>query len=169
MESGCEITNAQTFEPTKHMQNPSPNAIPTLSSYIMISATTSIEFQFLMQIFLLMQINGTVGYNMLKSMLQYTEEEIQTGMSANFESAFHTCQLAYPLLKASGNGSIVNVSSLSGTVACWPGALYGGMQGMVEVVIITCSHVFVPSCMYLLTPGDKWVFHEFLDRMDDGG
>jgi hypothetical protein len=96
-----------------------------------------------------MQINGTVGYNMLKSMLEYTEEEIQTGMSANFESAFHTCQLAYPLLKASGNGSIVNVSSLSGTVACWPGVLYGGMQGMVEVIIITCSHVFVPSCMYL--------------------
>jgi hypothetical protein len=134
----------------------------------MISATTSIEFQFLMQFFLLMQINGTVGYNMLKSMLEYTEEEIQTGMSANFESAFHTCQLAYPLLKASGNGSIVNVSSLSGTVACWPGALYGGMQGMVEVIIITCSHVFVPSCMYLLTPRDKWVFNEFLDRMDDG-
>lgn len=99
--------------------------------------------------FLPMQINGTVGYNMLKSMIEYTEEEIQTGMSANFESAFHTCQLACPLLKASGNGSIVNVSSLSGTVACWPGALYGGMQGMVEVIIITCSDVFVPSCMYL--------------------
>ncbi len=96
-----------------------------------------------------MQINGTVGYNMLKSMIEYTEEEIQTGMSANFESAFHTCQLACPLLKASGNGSIVNVSSLSGTVACWPGALYGGMQGMVEVIIIACSDVFVPSCMYL--------------------
>jgi hypothetical protein len=41
------------------------------------------------------------------------------------------------------------VSSLLGTVACWPGALYGGMQGMVEVIIITCSDVFVPSCMYL--------------------
>jgi NAD(P)-dependent dehydrogenase (short-subunit alcohol dehydrogenase family) len=95
----------------------------------MISATTSIEFQILMQIILLMQINGTVGYNMLQSMLEYTEVEIQTGMSANFESAFHTWQLAYPLLKASGNGSILNVSLLLGTVACWPGALYGGMQG----------------------------------------
>jgi len=112
------------LKPTKHMQNPSPNAIRTLSSFIMISATTSIQFQFLMQFFIwLMQINGTVDYNMLKSMLEYTEEQIETGMSANFESAFHTCQLAYPLLKASGNGSIVDVSSLSGTVACWPGAL----------------------------------------------
>jgi hypothetical protein len=97
----------------------------------------------------------------------YTEEEIQTGMSANFESTFHTCHLAYPLLKASGNGSIVNVSLLLGTVACWPGALYGGMQGMVEVIIITCSDVFVPSC-YIFTPGDKWGFNEFLDRMEDG-
>jgi NADP-dependent 3-hydroxy acid dehydrogenase YdfG len=119
-----------------------------------------------MQIFLLMQINGTVGYNMLKSMLEYTQEEIQTGMSANFESAFHTCQLAYPLLKASGNGSIVNVSSLSGTVACWPGALYGGMQGMVEVIIITCSHFLF--LLYAFPPGDKWVFNEFLYRMEDG-
>ncbi len=34
-----------------------------------------------------MQINGTVSYNFLKSMLEYTAEEIQAGMSANFESA----------------------------------------------------------------------------------
>jgi hypothetical protein len=80
----------------------------------------------------------------------YTEEEIQTGMSANFESTFHTCHLAYPLLKASGNGSIVNVSLLLGTVACWPGALYGGMQGMVEVIIITCSDVFVLPLVCIL-------------------
>jgi hypothetical protein len=59
------------------------------------------------------------------------------------------------------------VSLLLGTVACWPGALYGGMQGMVEVIIITCSDVFVPSC-YIFTPGDKWGFNEFLDRMEDG-
>jgi hypothetical protein len=53
MESGCEMTNAQTFETNKaYMQNPSQHAIRTLSSKIMISATTSIKFLFLMQIFL---------------------------------------------------------------------------------------------------------------------
>ncbi|KAK7834174.1 tropinone reductase like protein [Quercus suber] len=35
-------------------------------------------------------------------------------MSTNFESAYHSSQLAYPLLKASGAGSIVFVSSVAG-------------------------------------------------------
>jgi NAD(P)-dependent dehydrogenase (short-subunit alcohol dehydrogenase family) len=100
--------------------------------------------------FLVMQINGMVSYNFFKSMLEYTAEEIQTGMSANFESAY---ELAYPLLKASGNGSIVNVSSVAGTVACWPGVMYGGMQGMVELLIIIISmfrffKIFPFVCIY---------------------
>jgi hypothetical protein len=55
-------------------------------------------------------------------------------------------------LKASGNGSIVNVSSVAGTVACWPGVMYGGMQGMVELLIIISMFRFfkiVPFvCIY---------------------
>jgi hypothetical protein len=41
--------------------------------------------------FLAMQINGTVSYNFLKSMIKYTAEEIQKKYrqeSANFESAY---------------------------------------------------------------------------------
>ncbi|KAM3739854.1 hypothetical protein ACB098_08G054100 [Castanea mollissima] len=38
-------------------------------------------------------------------------------MSTNLESAYHNCQLAYPLLKASEAGSIVFISSVAGVVA----------------------------------------------------
>ncbi|KAA0044114.1 tropinone reductase-like protein [Cucumis melo var. makuwa] len=53
----------------------------------------------------------------LKSTVEVTEEEISSVMSTNFEASLHFSQLAYPLLKASGNGSIVFISSVSGLMA----------------------------------------------------
>ncbi|KAJ9698509.1 hypothetical protein PVL29_007539 [Vitis rotundifolia] len=38
-------------------------------------------------------------------------------MAINFESVYHLSQIAHPLLKASGAGSIVFISSVSGIVA----------------------------------------------------
>lgn len=38
-------------------------------------------------------------------------------MSNNVESPYHLCQLAHPLLKASGNGSIVFIASIAGIKA----------------------------------------------------
>lgn len=35
-------------------------------------------------------------------------------MSTNLESAFHLCQLCYPLLKASGDGCVLFDSSVAG-------------------------------------------------------
>ncbi|KAE8662751.1 Tropinone reductase-like protein [Hibiscus syriacus] len=38
-------------------------------------------------------------------------------MSTNVEAPYHLCQLAHPFLKASGNGSIVFISSVAGSMA----------------------------------------------------
>ena len=46
--------------------------------------------------------------------MDFTAAEFSTLMATNFESVFHISQLAYPLLKASGVGSIVFTSSVSG-------------------------------------------------------
>ncbi|XP_020275548.1 tropinone reductase homolog At5g06060-like [Asparagus officinalis] len=43
----------------------------------------------------------------------YTIEDYSALVSANFESGFSISQLAHPLLKASGAGSIVQMSSVS--------------------------------------------------------
>ncbi|KAJ9698514.1 hypothetical protein PVL29_007541 [Vitis rotundifolia] len=52
-----------------------------------------------------------------KPTVEVTAEEFSTIMAINFESVYHLSQLAHPLLKASGAGSIVFVSSVAGVVA----------------------------------------------------
>ncbi|KAJ1695010.1 hypothetical protein LUZ63_011708 [Rhynchospora breviuscula] len=46
---------------------------------------------------------------------QITSEEYSSLMATNFESSFHLSQLAHPLLKASGRGNVVFISSIAGT------------------------------------------------------
>lgn len=53
----------------------------------------------------------------LKEATEHTFEDYSTIMSTNIESPYHLCQLAHPLLKASGVGSIVFISSVAGVIA----------------------------------------------------
>ncbi|OWM68783.1 hypothetical protein CDL15_Pgr024970 [Punica granatum] len=46
-------------------------------------------------------------------------------MSTNVESGYHLSQLAYPLLKASGAGNIVFLSSVCGVTSVGTGSVYG--------------------------------------------
>ncbi|KAB1225863.1 hypothetical protein CJ030_MR1G027866 [Morella rubra] len=72
---------------------------------------------------------NNAGTNKPKTTIDYTAEDFSFLMSTNLESAFHLCQLAYPLLKASGAGSIVFVSSISGQVATPASSIYGATKG----------------------------------------
>lgn len=67
---------------------------------------------------------NNVGTNVRKPTVDYTAEEYSRLMSTNLDSSFHLCQLAYPLLKSSGNGSIVFISSVAGVVSIGSGAIY---------------------------------------------
>jgi Tropinone reductase 1 len=58
-----------------------------------------------------------VGTNIPKMTVDYTAEDFSFLMSTNLESAYHMSQLAYPLLRASGAGSIVFISSVASVVA----------------------------------------------------
>lgn len=60
---------------------------------------------------------------------EYTAEDIAFLMGTNFESAYGICQLAHPLLRASGAGSIVFVSSVAGVLAVNVGSLYCSAKG----------------------------------------
>ncbi|XVF46578.1 hypothetical protein PTKIN_Ptkin03bG0038500 [Pterospermum kingtungense] len=72
---------------------------------------------------------NNVGTNIWKETMDHTTEELSTLMATNFDSAFHFSQLAYPLLKASGAGSIVFVSSLAGVLSLNIGSIYGATKG----------------------------------------
>lgn len=61
-------------------------------------------------------------------------------MSTNLDSAYHLCQLAHPLLKASGVGSIVFITSVAGVVALNTGSVYAATKGN---ALLTMS--FFPS------------------------
>ncbi|KAF3654976.1 Tropinone reductase -like protein [Capsicum annuum] len=75
---------------------------------------------------------NNVGTNIRKAMVDFTAEEFSTLMATNFESGFHLCQLAYPLLKASGAGSVVFTSSVSGFVSLKSMSVHGATKGAIN-------------------------------------
>jgi len=50
-------------------------------------------------------------------------------MATNFESAYHLSQISHPLLKASGAGSIVFISSVADLVHLGTGSICGASKG----------------------------------------
>jgi len=64
-----------------------------------------------------------------KQATDYTAEDYSSVMATNFESAFHLCQLSHPLVKATGAGSFINISSISGTIAAGTTLLYAATKG----------------------------------------
>jgi len=75
---------------------------------------------------------NNVGTNIRKPTIEYSAEELSKIMVTNFESAYHLCQLGHKLLKASGAGSIVFISSVAGLVDIGSGSLYGASKGAIN-------------------------------------
>ncbi|XP_050237741.1 tropinone reductase homolog At2g29170-like isoform X2 [Mercurialis annua] len=71
---------------------------------------------------------NNVGTNIGKPTVNYTADDFSYVMNTNFDSAYHLCQLAHPLLKSSGAGSIVFMSSISGVVSVNVGTVYGATK-----------------------------------------
>ncbi|URE03975.1 Tropinone reductase [Musa troglodytarum] len=66
-----------------------------------------------------LNVTGSVnnaGIAIWKAATDHTLEDYRHVMSTNLDSAFHLSQLAHPLLKASGSGSIVFISSVAAIV-----------------------------------------------------
>ncbi|PON78313.1 Short-chain dehydrogenase/reductase [Parasponia andersonii] len=66
---------------------------------------------------------NNVGTNIWKPTLESTAVDFSFLIKINLESAHHMCQLAHPLLKASG-GSIVFISSIAGLISLNTGSIY---------------------------------------------
>ncbi|GAY38017.1 hypothetical protein CUMW_033450 [Citrus unshiu] len=71
---------------------------------------------------------NNVEASVAKPTLEYNAEDFSLVMTTNFESAFHLCQLAHPLLKASGAASIILVSSGLGLVLANVGTVYSATK-----------------------------------------
>jgi len=67
---------------------------------------------------------NNVGTNIRKKAVDYTGEEYDQILSTNLHSAFDICQRAYPFLKQSKQGAVVNVLSVAGLTHLRTGAPY---------------------------------------------
>ena len=77
---------------------------------------------------------NNAGTNIRKNAETYSSQEYEEIMQTNLSSAFKMCQLAYPLLKKSPQGNIVNIASISGIVDDASGAPYGmSKAGMIQL------------------------------------
>ncbi|KAG5616164.1 hypothetical protein H5410_015988 [Solanum commersonii] len=72
---------------------------------------------------------NNAGTNIRKPTIDYTAEEYAHLFGTNFESGYHICQLAHPLLKASEVGSIVFISSAAGLVHLSTSSIYAATKG----------------------------------------
>ncbi|KAF3788199.1 Tropinone reductase-like protein [Nymphaea thermarum] len=77
---------------------------------------------------------SNVGTNIRKPTTEYTADDFSFLISTNFESAYHLCQLSHSLLKASGMGSIVFVSSVAGIVALRTGTLQAASKAALNQI-----------------------------------
>lgn len=75
---------------------------------------------------------NNVGTNFRKPTIEYSAEEYSTLMTVNLDSSFHLCQLAYPVLKASGKGSIVFISSVAGVTSLGTGSVYAASKAAIN-------------------------------------
>lgn len=72
---------------------------------------------------------NNVGAIRSKPTVDHTAEDFSFHISTNLESAFHLSQLSHPLLKTSGYGSIVFMSSVAGVVSLSIGSIYCATKG----------------------------------------
>ena len=67
---------------------------------------------------------NNVGTNIRRSTVEYNASEVETIFATNLTSAFELSRLAHPLLKQSGQGAIVQISSVAGLTAIQTGTPY---------------------------------------------
>jgi len=68
---------------------------------------------------------NNVGTNVRKRFIEYNEEEYRKLFDTNLFSLTEISRLAFPLLKASGKASVINMASVAGSFDVLTGAPYG--------------------------------------------
>ena len=67
---------------------------------------------------------NNVGTNIRKPVTDYSQVEYEKIMSTNLHSIFDLCKIAFPLLKLSQQGNVINISSVAGLTYLRTGAIY---------------------------------------------
>ncbi|WZZ54688.1 hypothetical protein YC2023_054795 [Brassica napus] len=76
--------------------------------------------------------DGKLNIFVRKPTTEYGADDFAFHISTNLEPAYHFSQLSHPLLKASGYGSIVFMSSIAGVVSMSGGSIYGALNQLAK-------------------------------------
>lgn len=68
---------------------------------------------------------NNVGANVRKQFVEYSEDEYRKLFETNLFSMTEMARLCYPLLKESGNASMINIASVAGSIDIQSGPPYG--------------------------------------------
>lgn len=88
---------------------------------------------------------NNVGTNVRKKTTDYNDEEYAFLMETNLTSTFEMCKLAYPHLKDSGHGSIVNIGSVAGACGLPTGAPYAMAKAAMAQLTRSLSVEWAPD------------------------
>ncbi|KAI3473193.1 hypothetical protein Pfo_030485 [Paulownia fortunei] len=75
---------------------------------------------------------NNAAISLMKRASDHTAEDYSRIMETNLEAPYHICQLSYPLLKASGLGNIVFISSVAGGMALPALSAYAASKGAIN-------------------------------------
>ncbi|GAB3918748.1 SDR family oxidoreductase [Larkinella terrae] len=103
---------------------------------------------------------NNAGTNIRKPTIDYTTEEFDQLLNTNLRAGYELSKAAYPLLKASGKGSIVFVSSVSGLTHTSSGSIYGMTKAALHQLTRNLAVEWAPDGIrvntiapwYVLTP-----------------
>ncbi|KAK9940607.1 hypothetical protein M0R45_017259 [Rubus argutus] len=83
---------------------------------------------------------NNVGTYIAKPTTEYIAEDYSFLMGTNLESTYNLCQLSHPLLKTSGAGNIVLISSVAGVVSVeGGGSIYAATKGAINQLAKTLA------------------------------
>jgi 3-oxoacyl-[acyl-carrier protein] reductase len=87
---------------------------------------------------------NNAGLGVFKSVAELTPEEWHRVIDLNLNGVFYCCREAMPMLRASGAGSVINISSLAGKNPFAGGAAYNaskfGLNGFSEAMMLDHRH-----------------------------
>lgn len=88
---------------------------------------------------------NNAGIGSLANIEEESFENWRRVHAVDLDSVFHGCKSAIPLMKASGGGSIINISSISGVIAGHNLAAYNSAKAAVrhlsKSIALHCAHV----------------------------
>ncbi len=90
-------------------------------------------------------IVNNAAVQIAKPLVETTTEEWDEVMASNLRSIFLACKLAFPLLKTSGNGAIVNVSSVHAVATSANIGAYAASKGGVMALTRAMAIEFAPQ------------------------